>query len=78
MSEPKLTAPEIIDQMVDEPTLDHFYRIDPKAGTPEERAERLDRLIELQRRDRAVFIKTAADRKNKRDGHVPAEETEDE
>lgn len=71
-------ALDIVADMEAEPTLDHFYDMDPRKGTSEEREERLSKLIELHRRDRAVFIQNAKDKRNKKDGHVPAEEISDD
>ena len=64
MASAKLTAPEIIDQMVEEPTLDEFFDRDPNEVD-------LKALIKRSRADRAAFIKAGDEKKY-------GKETEDE
>ena len=47
------TGPEIIDDMIQEPTLDEMMRRDPATLTDTE----LLRIVELEREQRAIFIK---------------------
>ncbi len=61
----KPTAPEIIDQMVEEPTLDEFFDRDPITVD-------YPALIKRSRADRAAFIKAGDEKK------YGKEETSDE
>ena len=52
MTDAPKTGPEIIDEMVKEPTLDTFLDRNPRTMTDED----LRQFIELQRRNRAAYI----------------------
>ncbi len=47
------TGPEIIDDMIKEPTLDEMMRRDPATLSDAD----LRRIVELEREQRAIFIK---------------------
>lgn len=61
MSEPK-TAPEVLAQAAQEPTLDEYLRRDPATLSPKD----LQKIVEIERRRRAMFIAQDAEKKEKK------------
>jgi hypothetical protein len=62
MSE-KLTAPEVLAQAAQEPTIDEYLKRDPATLSPKD----LGKIVEIERRRRAMFITADAQKKEKPD-----------
>lgn len=62
------TGPELIEEAAQEPTLDEYLRRDPATLSPKD----LGKIVELQRKSRAMFIAQDAAKKEKKSGEEEA------
>lgn len=62
MSDTPKTGPELVEEAGKEPTLDEYLRRDPATLTPKD----LSKIVDMERRRRAMFIEADAAKKEKK------------